>query len=89
MKERYTVIHEIYPDYLLLFLKKGKITSYGESRELIEEFGLENLKNVNKIVIDNLDIVEKEVFENNQYDLFLSKLKLLCIVKSYKKGSEN
>lgn len=86
MKERYTIIHSIYPNYLLLFLEKGKIKSCGESKAIIDLFGMENLKNVNKIVIDNLNIIEKEEYVDNEYELFAVKMKLVHVVKSlYKK----
>ena len=47
--------------YLLLFLEKGKIKSCGESKAIIDLFGMENLKNVNKIVIKTTEINLKEM----------------------------
>lgn len=83
MKERYDVVHKLYPNYLLFFLKKGKLYSFGETKELINMFGEDALTNVNKIVIDNLEIVEKVEYENNMYMLFLCKLKLCAFLEEF------
>ena len=81
MKERYEVIKGIYPDYLILFKSKDKIKYYGSDKEIIEIFGKDKLKNVNKILLNNLDIEEKEEYENNEYDLYYIKYKLIKFLK--------
>lgn len=81
MKERYEVIKGIYPDYLILFKSKDKIKYYGSDKEIIEMFGKDKLKNVNKILLNNLDIEEKEEYENNEYDLYYIKYKLIKFLK--------
>lgn len=83
MKERYEIIKKIYPDYLILFKVKDKIKYYGVDKEIIEEFGKEKLKKTNKIILNNLEIEEKEEYENNEYDVYLTKYKLIKMIKEF------
>ena len=83
MKERYEIIKKVYPDYLILFKSKDKIRYYGIDKEIVELFGKEKLKKTNKIILNNLEIEEKEEYENNEYDLYLAKYKLIKMIKDF------
>lgn len=82
MKERYEVIKSIYPNYLILFREKDKIKSYGIDKGIIELFSLKKLNNVNRIILNNLEIEEKIEYENNEYDLYYAKYKLINFIKN-------
>ena len=81
MKERYEIIKKIYPNYLILFKVKDKIKYYGVDKEIVELFGKEKLNKVNKIILNNLEIEEKEEHKLNEYDLYLAKYKLIKMIK--------
>lgn len=80
MKERYEVIKSLYKDYLILFKEKDKIKYYGVDKEIVKLFG-KNLKNVNQIILNNLYIEDIKEYENNLYDLYYMKYKLIKFVK--------
>lgn len=84
MKERYEIIKKLYPNHLILFKKKEKLTSIGIDKLIIKEFGLDNLKKVNKLILNNLDIELLEEYENNLYDLYYKKYKILEMIGSVK-----
>ena len=65
MKERYKIIKAIYPNYLILFKSKNDIKYYGKDKEMVDLFGKEKLKNVNKIILNNLEIEEIYEYKEN------------------------
>lgn len=81
MKERYEVIKKIYPDYLILFKEKDKIKCIGIDKEIITQFKLNNLNCVNKIILNNLDIEEKISYDNNLYNVYYIKVKIIKWLK--------
>ena len=64
MNERYLIIKKLYPNYLILIKVKDKIKLLGIDKKIVDMFGIDNLKNVNKLILDNLDILKKEEYEN-------------------------
>lgn len=80
MKERYEIIKKIYKDYLILFKEKDKIKYYGVDKEIVKIFG-KNLRNVNQIILNNLYIEEIKEYEENLYDVYYMKYKLIKFVK--------
>ena len=80
MKERYEIIKWLYPDYLILFKEKDDIKFFGDDKEIIEFFSIKRLRNVNKIILNNLDIEEKEEHKNNEYNSFYIKYKLINVL---------
>jgi len=85
MKERYEIIKKIYPDYLILFKVKDSIKCIGIDKELIELFGIENIKNTNKIILNNLDIEEKIEYKDNKYYLYYEKYRIIELLNKYRK----
>ena len=69
MNERYLILKKLYPNYLILIKVKDKIKLLGIDKKIVDMFGIDNLKNVNKLILDNLDIVKKEKYEKkiNRY----------------------
>lgn len=84
MKERYEIIKKLYPDYLILFKEKEKIKYMGIDKDIIEYFKLDKLKYVNKIILNNLDIEEINSYDNNLYNIYYIKIKIIKCMKGLK-----
>lgn len=80
MNERYLILKRLYPNYLILIKVKDKIKLLDVDKKIVDIFGIDNLKNVNKLILDNLDIVKKEEYENNKYDIYYLKIKLIDLI---------
>ena len=80
MNERYLILKKLYPNYLILIKVKDKIKLLDVDKKIVDMFGIDNLKNVNKLILDNLDIVKKEEYENNKYDIYYLKIKLIDLI---------
>lgn len=89
MNERVSILKKLYPNYLILIKDKDKIKFVGIDKLIIDTFGLKKLKNVNKLLLDNLDIKILEEYDNNSYEDYYLKIRLIEIIKELKKGLEN
>ena len=81
MKERVEIIKELYPNYLIVIKARGKIKFVGIDKQIVDTFGYLNLKNVNKLVLDNLAILKIEEYDNNLYEEYYLKTKLIEMIK--------
>ena len=70
MKERYEVIKKLYPNYLILLIKNNKYYTFDEDKIII-----------NYIILDNLDIIVKKEYENNNYLNYYFKINLINILE--------
>lgn len=86
MKERYEVIKGLYPNYLILFIKEEKQVSIGIDKDIINNF---DTSNTNKIILNNLDIVDIYESNNNDYIYLYIKIKLIRMVLEYEKKNRN
>lgn len=86
MNERVNILRKLYPNYLILVKHKYKIKFVGIDKIIVDTFGLKKLKNVNKLLLDNLDIKILEEYDNNLYEKYYIKIKLLEIVNILKEG---
>ena len=77
MNERYIIMHSVYPNYLLFFKKKNKLFCIGETKDIVDLFGMNIVKTVNTIIVDNLNIIDKKEVLNNQYELLCTKVKMI------------
>ena len=89
MNERASILKKLYPNYLILVKDKDKIKFVGIEKLIVDTFGLKKLKNVNKLLLDNLDIKILEEYDNNSYEDYYLKIRLIEIIKELKKGLEN
>lgn len=89
MIERVSILKKLYPNYLILVKDKDKIKFVGIDKLIVDTFGLKKLKNVNKLLLDNLDIKILEEYDNNSYEDYYLKIRLIEIIKELKKGLEN
>ena len=93
---RYRFTKEVYPDYIVLLYKKGKYYTYGIDRNVLDYIKFKDKTNVlrkkkiNYLVLDELDIIEKYEYLDNQIDryLYLIRMKKILdkikVVMSYK-----
>ena len=86
MKERYEIIKKFYPNYLILFYKKGKYKYYGLDKEIVSTF---SDKNINKIILNNLTIEVKEEYKEDEYEKKYAKTLIIMILKDFKKGGKS
>ena len=73
MKERYNVLKHIYQNYLILIIKNNKYYTY-INRNL-------NKHEINYIILNNLDIMVKKEYENNNYLNYYFKVNLINILE--------
>ena len=84
MKERYYFFKKLFPNYLILFIKKGKIKYINDTKLILDIFPLDKIKNINILTIDNLEIIDKKECKNNEYELYLGKAKLINLLNEVK-----
>ena len=82
MKERYEVIKKLYPNYLILIIKNNKYYTFDEDK-LIYTYINRNLNKheINYIILNNLDIIIKKEYENNNYLNYYFKINLINILE--------
>ena len=82
MKERYEVIKKLYPNYLILLIKNNKYYTFDEDK-LIYTYINRNLNKheINYIILNNLDIIIKKEYENNNYLNYYFKVNLINILE--------
>ncbi len=74
---RYSFTKSVYPNYLVLLLKKDKYYSYGRDRKVLEYLKFKNKtyilkkKKINYLVLDELDIIEKNEYSDNMLDKYI------------------
>ena len=77
---RYDITKKIHSDYLILIVKKNAYFSYGKDAEILNylkfngNLKLLEKKQINYLVLDNLDIVVKKSYEVNnisKYELII------------------
>ena len=87
---RYYFTKKVYPWYLVILLKKGKPYSFGIDRKILKHVGFKDKtyilqkKKINYLVLDELDIVEKYDYDDNNYDKYLYLVKLNEILNEVK-----
>ena len=86
MNERIEILKKLYPNYLILVKVKDKIKFIGIDKLIVDTFGIKKIKNVNKLLLDNLDIKILEEYDNNSYEDYYLKIRLIEIIKEIKKG---
>ena len=83
---RYSFTKEVYPDYVVLLLRKDKYYSYGKDRKVLEYIKFNNKTNIlrkkkiNYLVLDELDIVEKFECIDNELDRYFSLVRMKKIL---------
>lgn len=82
MKERYEVIKKLYPIYLILLIKNNKYYTFDEDKIIFNYINRNlNKYEINYIILDNLDIIVKKEYENNNYLNYYFKVNLINILE--------
>ena len=87
---RYSFTKGVYPDYVVLLYKKNKYYTYGKDRKILEYIKFKNKtsilrkKKINYLVLDELDIVEKYEYLDNQMDRYLYLINMKKILDEIK-----
>lgn len=82
MKERYEVIKKLYPNYLILLIKNNKYYTFDEDKIIFNYINRNlNKYEINYIILDNLDIIVKKEYENNNYLNYYFKINLINILE--------
>ena len=77
MNERYQIIKKLYTDYIIFIkTKKGTYKTMNIDNDIVKQF---DIKNVNCIYLNNLDIEEIKEYDNNKYREYFLKTKLIKI----------
>ena len=84
MNERYDILKKFYPNYLILIKKKDKIKFIKTDKLIVDTFKYENLKEVNQLILDNLDIVNIKEYSNNRYEEYYIKVMIKEILNDIK-----
>ena len=82
MKERYELIKKLYPNYLILLIKNNKYYTFDEDKIIFNYINRNlNRYEINYIILDNLDIIVKKEYENNNYLNYYFKINLINILE--------
>ena len=74
---RYSFTKEVYPDYVVLLVKKNKYYSYSIDRKVLDYIKFKDKtyilrkKHINYLVLDELDIIEKYEYSDSQLDKYI------------------
>ena len=77
MINRYKFVKNLYPEYLVIIIRKRKYYSFYRDLDILKYINFKDntriIKNkkINYIVINNMDIVEKYSYKDNNYDKYL------------------
>ena len=75
MKGRYIVLKKLYSDYIIIFIKNNKYVLYDSDNfigSIVDIYSLSKY-GVNNIIIDNLDIISINKFDDNKYYSYMIK----------------
>ena len=73
---RYLFCKRLYNNYLILIVDKDKLISFDRDLEILELYGIEEIKkNINYLIIDNLNIT---LYKNNNNYFYYFKI---CLIK--------
>ena len=79
MKERYLIIKKLYKDYVILI--KDKNNNYISFEEDLKTVNYFDIKDVNTIYLNNLEIEEINCYKNNRYNELYLKVKLIELLE--------
>ena len=88
MYNRYREIKNIYNDYIIFIKRKNKdYKLYKIKKKIFEYLNLKKINflktyEINYLILDNLDIVEKYEYENNRYYEYYIKVLLTNTIKN-------
>lgn len=92
MYNRYREIKNIYKDYLI-FIKRenGDYKLFDKDKQIFDYLNLKKINflkiyEINYLILDNLDIIEKYEYENNKYYEYYIKVLLINTIKNIERN---
>ena len=97
IKNRYKFIKKVYKNYIIIFTKKNTFYIPKEELDVLRPFYTKKVKlidflndnHINYLILDNLEIVKKCIFEDNRYKEIKYKSIIYKIYKSLEKDLED
>ena len=92
MYNRYREIKNIYNDYIIFIKRKNKdYKLYSIDKKIFEYLNLKKINflkiyEINYLILDNLDIIEKYEYENNKYYEYYIKVLLINTIKNIERN---
>ena len=77
---RYSFVKKYYPNYLVFIKYNNILITYGIDLEIINRFNYK-LLNINYIILDNIDIIEKKEYFNNNYFYYFKIIILVLLLE--------
>ena len=79
MYKRYYFIKRLYPKTIIIIKQKEKYISFDIDKDIltfIDDYSVLDKYHINYMIIDNLDIIKFQKYQNNDYDkyMYISKL---------------
>lgn len=77
MINRYNFTKNIYKDYIVLIVRKRKLYTFNQDKRILNYIGFNNKlyrirkKEINYLILDDLDIIEIREYDNNNYNKYL------------------
>lgn len=84
MINRYNFTKDIYSDYLVIIYRLGNYYSFSYDKDILKYIKFKGntyilkRRKINYLILNNLDIIEINKYEDNRYDYYL---KIICIIK--------
>ncbi len=87
IKNRYIFLKRSYPQTIILFKNNGHIKSYNRDKMVLKSIKFKKIrdlqnKRINYLVINNLNIIKYQKFNNNNYNLYYLKVEINNLLKS-------
>ena len=84
IKTRYLFLKKLYPNYVVIILKKGKYITFDIDNKIFNllnnSFNNLDKYNINYLIIDNLEIIKISKYINNRYLEFKKRVELLSAI---------
>lgn len=81
MKNRYLFLKRLYPNFIIIMLSKKEYVTFGMDNMMIKFLNMNSrammVYHINYLIIDNLEIVKKVEFTDNQYNHIKRKVELV------------
>lgn len=77
MINRYNFTKNVYKDYIVLIVRKRKLYTFNQDKRILNYIGFNNKlyrirkKEINYLILDDLDIIEIREYDNNNYNKYL------------------
>ena len=86
MRNRYNIIKSIYEDYLILIKKGNHYLTLDIDKLIMDKLNIKKIinlkqKHINYLILDNLQIIEKQEYQNNKYNEYYLKIRFINFIE--------